>query len=172
MAASDWKRPSSFRGGLAGSDPLETVGFPHSGHGRFYSIAFSARSTVLHGAGSPLLWFALRSHSGRNARTIGPQHRDPVLDSGRKSKSTAGMERTLKIRHLLSYGTSLDEAFRRAATYVETTDRYGSKCRINRQRIPEQDPASRDRRTAGSYHRLALTVEVGAAWTAGQTGQS
>jgi hypothetical protein len=63
---------------------------------RSVDAASRRRSTVLCAGGSPLLWFALRSHSGRNARTTGSRHRNPVRESNGESKSTAGIERTLK----------------------------------------------------------------------------
>src|ERR1035437_2621141 len=63
---------------------------------RAVHAASRPRSPALRAGGSLLLWFALRSHSGRNARTTGPRHRNPIRESNGKSRSTAGMERTLK----------------------------------------------------------------------------
>jgi len=65
---------------------------------RAVHAASRRRSTVLHAGGSPLLWFALRSHSGRNARTTGPRRRNPIRESDGNFRSTAGIEGTLKIR--------------------------------------------------------------------------
>ena len=74
---------------------------PQRARSRVASVVHTAsrrRSTILRAGGSPLPWFALRSHPGRNARTTDPRHRIPAGESKGESRSTAVIERTLKSR--------------------------------------------------------------------------
>ena len=90
--------PSAACAVCAGDGAPVAAGNARARLARAVHAASRCHSTVLRAGGSPRLGFALRSHSGRNARTTGPRQRNPIRESNGKSRSTAAMERTLNIR--------------------------------------------------------------------------